>query len=281
MASPSAVMEQPNMESDSGDTSVAQLQEIVVPPSEDQHTGDASVGQLQENAVPPSEDSQTGDASVGQLQEIIIPPSKDPQTGDAPVAQLQEYAFPPPEYSATEVTWPPLERLHEEVRLYLRKLRNSSNQIPKELNTLRSVLEDTIPVAEDAERYHDDIMVKIWIAEMNDVLYDTGDIFWKMKYGMSLGQSVEVQSSANKPWKLIPNLFNKISRFMHSYRGKGMVSSKVKDRTVRLEKILGEGKQLLKGIPDERTQPGLQSTLTTPGTILSLFEFAIFLGFFL
>ncbi|GKV46081.1 hypothetical protein SLEP1_g53093 [Rubroshorea leprosula] len=161
------------------------------------------------------------------------------------------------------VVWSVLELMYQDIRICLWKLRNSSNQTPKELTTLRSLLENTIHVAEDAERYRNDIMVKIWIAEMKSVLYDTASILFEIKNANIFEQTAEVQSSANKPWKLILNLFNKISRFMHYYRGKRMVSE-LKDITARLEEILGKGKQLLKEIPDERTQSDLQYRLTTP-----------------
>ncbi|GKV46079.1 hypothetical protein SLEP1_g53091 [Rubroshorea leprosula] len=383
MASPSTVTEQPSMESDSGDASVVELQEIVVPPSKDSQTGDASVAELQEDVIHPLEDPQIGGlwylledlrrrfgiclrqlrnssnqiskelTTLGSLLDDTICVVEDAkrcrdhiivkswlakieevlfdtdcildETKNANIfwqtAEVQSSANKPwklilnlynkisrfmpyyrekgmvskvkyltagfeeildegkqllkeildertqsgIQYTLTTpgVDWHVLEWLHKGVRIYLRTLKRSSNQIPKELTTLRSVLEDTMLVAEDAERYRDDIMVKIWIAEMKEVLYDTDYIFWEIKNDNIFGQTAEVQSSANKPWKLIPNLFNKISRFMHFYRGKRMVSE-VKDITLRLKEILDEGKQLLKGIRDERTQSGLQYTLTTP-----------------
>ncbi|GKV32667.1 hypothetical protein SLEP1_g41259 [Rubroshorea leprosula] len=157
----------------------------------------------------------------------------------------------------------PLQILHTDVRTYLGKLRNSSNQIPTELIKLRSVLEDTMPVVEDAERYRENIMVKLWLAEMVEVLLYTADIFSEIEHANIFGQTAEVQSSANKPWKLILNLFNKISRFMHYYREKWMVF-KLKYRTAEIKENLDEGKQLLKEIPDEGTQFGPQNRSTTP-----------------
>ncbi|GKV46084.1 hypothetical protein SLEP1_g53096 [Rubroshorea leprosula] len=131
-----------------------------------------------------------------------------------------------------------------------------------------------VPVAENAERHRDNIMVKLWIAEIMELLNDVKDIIDETIDANKSRLTAEVQSSANKPWKLILNLFNKISRFMRSYREKRMVS-KVKYITVELKEILDEGKQLLKEIPDEGkqllkeipdegTQFGPENRLTTP-----------------
>ncbi|GLT30512.1 hypothetical protein SLA2020_053080 [Shorea laevis] len=117
---------------------------------------------------------------------------------------------------------------------------------------------------EDAERKFR-FLVELWLADAMEVLNDVKDKLYDEIMDANISRLiVEVQSSANKPWKLILNLFNKISRFMHDREKE--TASKVKDTIVRL-----------RGILDEATQLGLQYRLTKPGIILPPFEFAIFL----
>ncbi|GKV48018.1 hypothetical protein SLEP1_g54859 [Rubroshorea leprosula] len=118
----------------------------------------------------------------------------------------------------------------------------------------------TRALLEDAKnRVEHDFLVKLWVTDMVEVLNDMEDIFDEIMDANLSSLTAEVQC-ANKPWKLILNLFNKVSRFIH-YRNKGM-TSKLKDIAARLNDILMIAEPL-----------GLQNRLGTgdeTGTLLPL-----------
>ncbi|GKV46097.1 hypothetical protein SLEP1_g53109 [Rubroshorea leprosula] len=130
-------------------------------------------------------------------------------------------------------------------------LQNSTEQIRKELIMWWDFLFKTRALLEDAKnRVEHDFLVKLWVTDMVEVLNDMEDILDEIMDASLSGLTAEVQSCANKTWKLILYLFNKVSRFIHG-RNKGM-TSKLKDIAARLNNIL------------MRTEPlGLQNRLRT------------------